>query len=121
MLQAPIFDGVVLARRSQSQAIEEALRQEVSLTRRRLLADIQGAYITFRTAQSSLPALVVATDTALKNYEQASARFRAGLSTSIELADAEALRTDAEIQLAIGHVEVARARAAVGRSIAQGL
>lgn len=121
VLQAPIFDGVVLARRSQSQAIEEVLRQEVSVTRRRLLAEIQGAYVTFHTAQSSLPALVVATDTALKNYEQASARFRAGLSTSIELADAEALRTDAEIQLAIGHVEVARARAAVGRTIAQGL
>jgi outer membrane protein len=121
ILQAPLFDGVLLARRSQSQAQEEVLKQEVEVTRRRLLAEIQRAYTGFRIAESSLPALQSATTAAQKNYDQASARFRAGLSTSVELADAEALRTDSEIQLAVGRFEIARARATFHRSIASGL
>ena len=121
ILQAPLFDGVLLARRSQSQAQEEVLKQEVEVTRRRLLAEIQRAYTSFRIAESSLPALQSATTAAQKNYDQASARFRAGLSTSVELADAEALRTDSEIQLAVGRFEIARARATFHRSIASGL
>lgn len=121
ILQAPLFDGVLLARRSQSQAQEEVLKQEVEVTRRRLLAEIQRAYTSFRIAESSLPALQSATVAAQKNYDQASARFRAGLSTSVELADAEALRTDSEIQLAVGRFEIARARATFHRSIASGL
>lgn len=121
VLQAPVFDGVLLARRSLSQASEAVLRHELSVTRRRVLAEIQRAYTGYRVAASTVPALAEATSAAQRNYEQASARFRAGLSTSVELADAEALRTDAEIQLAIGQFEVARARAALGRSIAQSL
>jgi outer membrane protein len=39
----------------------------------------------------------------------------------VELADAEAVRTDAEIQLALGEFDLERARAAFGRAIAEGL
>lgn len=120
-LQTTLFDGVLLARRRQSQAMEEVLRQEVDVTRRRLLSEIQRAYTGFRIAEASVPALEAAALAAQKNYEQASARFKAGLSTSVELADAEALRTDSEIQLAVGRFEIARARANWNRSIAQGL
>jgi outer membrane protein TolC len=55
------------------------------------------------------------------NYAQADARFQSGLGTSVELADAEAIRTDAEIQLAFGQFELARARAEFGRAIAEGI
>jgi outer membrane protein len=121
VLSAPIFDGVLLARRAQSRASEEVLRAEVDLAKRRLTADIQRAYTSFRVAEAALPALFAAAAAAQKNDEQANARFRAGFGTSVELADAEALRTDAEIQLAIGRFEIARARAALSRSIARGL
>lgn len=121
VLQVPLFDGGLLARRNQSQAMERVLHHEIDLARRRLLAEIQRAYTSFRIADATLPALLAAATAAQKNYEQASARFRAGLSTSVELADAEALRTDAEIQLAIGRFEISRARAAFNRSISLGL
>ena len=121
VLSVPVFDGVLLARRNQSQAMEEVLRQEINVMRRRLLADIQSAYTSFRIAAATLPALLSAAAAAAKNYDQAIARFRAGLSTSVELADAETLRTDAEIQLAIGRFEVSRARSTFNRSIALGL
>jgi len=55
------------------------------------------------------------------NYAQADARFKAGLGTSVELADGEALRTDAEIQVAVGEFQVARAPAIVARLIAEEL
>lgn len=121
VLQAPIFDGVLLARQRQSQAQEDVLRAEVDAARRRLLVDVQRAYTAFRLAESALPALRAAALAAQKNDEHASARFRIGLSTSIELADAQALRTDAEIQLAVGRFELFRARAAFHRCLAQGL
>lgn len=121
VLSVPIFDGVLLARRNQSQAVEEVLRQEINVSRRRLLADIQMAYTGFHIAEATLPGLLSAATAAQKNYDQASARFRAGLSTSVELSDAETLRTDAEIQLAIGRFEVLRARSTFNRSIALGL
>jgi hypothetical protein len=41
------------------------------------------------------------------------------LGTSVELADGEALRTDAEIQVAVGEFQAARARAIVARLIAE--
>jgi outer membrane protein len=121
VLQAPIFDGVLLARQRQSQAQEDVLRAEIDVTRRRLLAEVQRAYTAFRLAESALPALQAAALAAQKNDEQASARFRVGLSTSIELADAQALRTDAEIQLAVGRFDLFRARAAFHRSLSLGL
>jgi len=121
VLSLPVFDGVLLARASQSRAVEEVLRHEIDAARRRLLADIQRAYTSFRVAEATLPALLAAASAAQKNYDQASARFRAGLGTSIELADAEALRTEAEIQLAIGRFEVSRSRAAYNRALAAGL
>ena len=72
-------------------------------------------------ARDALPALQHELEAARANYAQADARFKAGLGTSVELADAEALRTDAEIQLALGTFELAKARAAFGRAIAEGL
>ena len=51
---------------------------------------------------------------------QAEARFKAGLGTSVELAEAEALLAEAEIRKALGEFDVARARAALGRALAEG-
>ena len=65
--------------------------------------------------QAALVSLGRAVDAAHANYAQAEARFKAGLGTSLELADAEAVRTDAEIQLAVGEFEARRARAALTR------
>jgi outer membrane protein len=68
-----------------------------------------------------LPGLERAKDAAIANYEQADARFKAGLGTAVELADAEALRTDGEINLELGKFDLARARAQLERVIAEGL
>jgi outer membrane protein TolC len=83
------------------------------------LAAVRQAYVRVEAARSALVALQNGVVAARANYDQADARFRAGIGTAVELADAEAVRTDADIQLAIGRFEVARTRAALGRLIAE--
>ncbi len=80
---------------------------------------MQQAYLAVGVARAALPALERAVEAARANYAQAEARFKAGLSDTVELADAEALRTQAEIDLIVGQFDLARARVAFGRAIAE--
>jgi len=117
----PIYDATVVARGHASEIKEAALRDDVQALKQALTANVQRAFVNVEVARDALPALERAATAAVANYEQADARFKAGLGTSVELADAEALRADTEIQLAIGKFELARARAALDRAIAEGL
>lgn len=71
-----------------------------------------------RVTTEALGALERTADAARANGAQAEARFRAGLGTSTELADAETLRTEAEINVAIGRFDALTARAALDRALA---
>jgi outer membrane protein len=117
----PIFDGTVRARESASRAREQVRRDEIGLVRHEHVTAIRLAYAAVDEARRALPGLERMVEAARANYAQAEARFSSGLGTSVELADAEAVRTDSEIQLALGNFEVARARAAFGRAIAERL
>lgn len=117
----PLFDGVIRARRDASQAREEVRRQEIALVRTQQIAAIREAYVAVNVARTALPGLERAVVAARANYAQADARFKSGLGTSVELADAEAIRTDAEIQVALGQFQLARARSELGRAISEGL
>jgi outer membrane protein len=117
----PLLDPTVNARARASRVAEDARRDEIDLARQSVVASVQQAYLAVEVAREALPSLAHELDAARANDAQADARFKAGLGTSVELADAEALRTDAEIQLALGTFELARARAAFGRAIAEGL
>lgn len=121
VLTWPLFDGVVNAREKASRAGEQVRREEIGLVREQQVAEIREAYVGVEVARAALPGLQHSVAAARANYEQADARFRAGLGTSVELADAEAVRTDADIQLALGEFELARARSVFGRTIAEGL
>jgi outer membrane protein TolC len=115
----PLFDPTVRARAEASRTTEEVRREELAQTRFEEVAAIRQAYVAVSVARLALPALQQALDAARANWAQADARFRAGLGTAVELADAEALLADAEIQLALGVFEVARTRAVFGRTIAE--
>jgi outer membrane protein len=121
VLSWPLFDGVVNARAHASRAQEQVRREEIHLVRQENVAAVREAYVEVDVARAALPSFRRAVEAARANYDQADARFRAGMGTSVELADAEAVRTDADIQFALGEFELARARAAFGRTIAEGL
>jgi len=121
VLRWPLYDPVVAARRDGAEKRTEVARADVSVLSQQESAVIQQAYVSLEVNQAAVVSLQQAVDAARANYAQADARFKAGLGTSLELADAEALRTDAEIQLAVGQFEVHRGRAVLGRLIAEGL
>jgi outer membrane protein TolC len=117
----PLFDGTVRAREDASRARAAARRADVAVVRHEQVATIRVRYAAVKVARSALPGLERSVEAAHANYAQADARFQSGLATSVELADAEALRTNAEIQVALGRFELARARASFGRAIAEGI
>jgi outer membrane protein TolC len=115
----PIFNGPTAARQRASRAREDVQREELGLVRFQRTVAIQQAYVSERIAAATLPALERTVAAARANYEQVDARFKAGVSSGVELADAEALRAQAEIELALGRFELARTRIAFGRAIAE--
>jgi outer membrane protein TolC len=121
ILSWPLFDPTVSARASASRATEEVRRRELSEQRYDEVAAIRRAYVAVTVARDALPALKQSVDAARANYAQADARFRGGLGTAVELADAGAVLADAEVGLALGVFEVARTRAGFGRAIAEGI
>jgi outer membrane protein TolC len=121
VLSWPLFDGTVSARKEASRAGEQVRHEEIAVVQHEQAASIRAAYGTVQVARATLPGLERAVLAGRANYLQADARFKAGIGTSVELADAEAIRTGAEIQLALGQFDLARARAEFGRTIAEGL
>ncbi len=119
VLSWPIFDRTVTARARASQSAEHVRAAELDAIRQQLGTQAARAYIALDIARSALPALQHALDAAQANHAQAEARFNGGLGTAIELSDAEALLTTSQIQLAVGRFELSRARARLGRFLAE--
>jgi outer membrane protein len=121
VLRWQILDPMVLARRRASLAREEAARADASAVSQQEAAAVVEAYTALDVARAALTGLERAVSAARANYAQAEARFKTGLGTALELADAEAVRTDAEIQLAIARFQSLRARAVIARLTAEDL
>lgn len=119
VLSWPLFDASVGARADRARIVENADREESDAVQLHLSAAVEQAYLDVEAAGEALPVLEHTMQAAVANYAQASARFEIGLGDTVELADAEELRTDAEIQLALGTFEVAHARAVLGRLMAE--
>lgn len=121
VLTWPLLDFGVKARENASRALESARQAEVQEQVQRLNTTVQGAFVDLMAAQQALPALEKTFTAARANYDQAEARFRNELGTSVELADAQALLTAAEVDVTIGRFQVLRARAGLARAIAENL
>jgi outer membrane protein TolC len=119
VLRWPIYDPVVAARRDAAAKRVDVVRADLAAQTQQETAAVQQGYVAYELAQATLVGLERAVDAAKANYAQAEARFKAGLGTSLELADAEAVRTDSEIQLAVGHYDALRARAFLARLFAE--
>lgn len=121
VLSWPLFDGTINARRNAAHSLEDVRRSDIDLVTEQDLARVRQAYVQVQVAHDALVALTRSVIAARANYDQANARFDSGIGNAVELADAEGVRTNAEIQLVLGRFEVGRARAAFGRAIAEGL
>jgi outer membrane protein TolC len=119
VLSWPLFDGAVRARASASRAREAARDAEIQELQASVTAASQQAWLDLDAAQQALPSLEKSLEAGRANYAQAQARFKAGLGSSVELADAQELLAEAEVELAVGRYRLARARVHLGRVMAQ--
>lgn len=119
VLSWPIYDRTVSARAETSRRLETVRSAELAQVSDQIRTLAARAYVDFQTATAAIPALQRALTTAQANHDQADARFTGGLGTAIELSDAEALLTDAEIQLAIGTFQRSRAHARLARVLGE--
>jgi len=119
VLEWPLYRGITSARAEASRRKELARLAEVDVARQAATTRAEQAYRSLEETSVALDALARAAEAAKANHEQAEARFKSGLGTSTELADAETLRIDAEIQLAMGRFEVAVARAVLARVMSE--
>ncbi len=117
----PLYDQAVRAREAVSAQLEDVRRSELAALEQRLGARVQQLYLDLQAARQALPALESAVAAAKANYDQANARFQAGLGTSVELAEGQQLLAEAEVQLALGRFDCSRARARLGRAMAEEL
>ena len=119
VISIPLYDRSTYVRAQVSAALERALDAELADVEERLRAALQQAYVDYDTAMQGLPALEQAVSAGRANCEQAKARFDAAMGTSVELADAQDLLSSAEVALALGRFDCVRARAFLGRLIAE--
>jgi outer membrane protein TolC len=117
----PIFDRVVDTRARASQRQEAVREAELAQVSEELRTTAQRAYVDLDVTRAALPALQRAVDSAQANHDQAEARFNGGLGNAVELSDAEALLTDAQIQAAVGQFQLSRARARIARVLAESI
>ena len=120
VLSWPIFDGTFFAKGKASEQLEAVRREEAAVVRQQLVTRVETAYVAVIVAREALPRIRTALEAARTNYAQAQARFRSGLGSTTDLADAESIWVEAQTGLALGEFEMARARAAFGRAIAEG-
>ncbi len=121
VLTVPLYDPVIARERDASRQLEEVRREELAATSLQVTEGVQQAYLKVQLADQAMGALDRSVTAARANNDLARARFGAGLGTSVELADAEDLRVQAEIQLAVGRFEQSRTRALLSRALAEGL
>jgi len=119
VLAWPIFEPTWDRRADASREREHAAHSDAALLLRDQQAAITSAWHEADVATAALASLERGAEAARANYEHAERRFKVGVGTNIEVADAQALRTEADIQLAIGRFQKARARVLLARAAAE--
>lgn len=117
VLQWNAVDAVVLARRAAAEARVQLFRADEEVLRTTLGLGVTQAALEVEAAREALRGLAEVQRAALANYAQARARFGSGLGTTLEMADAEALVSSAQLEVAMGRFAVARAAAQLGRAL----
>jgi outer membrane protein len=117
----PFLDPVVSARARTERQHVGVLEAQLAEAKLAVVAAAQDAWAQSDEAERAIPELEQAFASAQQNYDQASVRFTQGLGTTVEIADAETLLTNAEVELAEGQFAFQRSRARVERVMAGGL
>lgn len=110
-------DPTARARTETARREEDAANADVKVVQNTRILAIEQTWVGLDAAVRALPSLERSVTAARANYEQADVRFQNGLGTAVELADAEALRVNAEVEAQSGRFEAQRARARLQNAV----
>lgn len=112
-----IFDGFdTQSKIKEASAGLDESRANASLAKKAVELDVKQAYLNYISARDVIDTAQKALESARENFEAAELRFRNGLSTNIEVLDAQASLTKAEIDLITAQFDLCIARAQLRRS-----
>ncbi len=93
----PLFTGFAVIRGAEAARADEATARETLEARRlTILRDVDNAWLALEGARQAVPAAKTAIDAARANLTQARGRYRAGVGSIIEVADAQSLVASAQ-------------------------
>lgn len=107
----PLFAPAVNAQVRAAEGREDAAKATLETRRLEVLRDVDNAYLALEGARERLPAAQAALEAARANQAQAQGRYRAGVGSIIEVADAQSL-------LATAHADWVRAQTSFHLAIA---
>jgi outer membrane protein TolC len=119
VLSVPLYDATNSARVEASRARETAFRMELEGLRVSQVGVARQAHRMVEVSALAVDAVERSVVAARANYEQAEARFKAGLATTVEVSEAETFRAEAEAQLAVTRFDVLKANATLRRATGQ--
>jgi len=115
----PLFDAVNQRQREAARDSARAFDAEADDVARTRRARVTAAYYAAKQAELSIGAVQRAFTAAAANHRFAEERFRVGLTSSVELSDAETLRLETEIELAIAQSTAFQRRAELLRALGE--
>lgn len=96
-LSWPLFTGFSVTNQAEAARQSEATsRANLDARRLEILRDVDNAYLALAGAKERVPAAKSAVDSARENLVQAQGRYRAGVGSIIEVADAQQLLASAQ-------------------------
>lgn len=119
VLNWPLYDAHKSAQTRTSQAHAQILAREIEAMREARRVTVQRAWATVQFALQTLPALQKAQEAARLNDAQAQALLQRGLNSGVEVTDAATRLAEADIAVATGQFQAARARAQLARAMAE--
>jgi len=107
----PLFTPAVNSQVRAAEGQEASVKANLQSRRLEVLRDVDNAYLALAGAKERVPAAKAALDAARANQKQAQGRYRAGVGSIIEVADAQAL-------VATAHADWVRAQTSFHLAIA---
>lgn len=107
----PLFAPAVNSQVRAAESQEASVKANLHSRRLEILRDVDNAYLGLEGAKERVPAAKAALDAARANLSQAQGRYRAGVGSIIEVADAQSL-------LATAHADWVRAQTSYHLAIA---
>jgi outer membrane protein len=113
----PFDSGLTSGRVREARANYDSARTQLTLAQLNITSDVAQAYVNLRTAEQRVVSAAAQVTNALEGVRLAEGRYRAGVTTFLEVTDAQTALVTAQTNQVNANSAVDQARAALARAI----